>query len=746
MKPRTSVFLLLMLAAGKLSADNTGSISGHVYAADTGQPLPRANVLLGSASRYAATDISGSFLFRGLSPDSYRVYISHVGYASVEREILVTAGETAGMRFDLVPSLALEDPVVVTASRVPSSLLHSSVTTHVVDNVGQSVGLQTAADLLRSLPGVDLSGGGAPGLVAGVSLRGASPGQTLVLLDGVRLNTAGQTSTLGGVDLGEVGVDRLERVEVVKGPGSALYGADAGGGVIQLFTRGIDGGHRTWVSMTAGTGARVDDDGAYATQRYHLLHGRRHGDWEWTVDGSMGSSGGHLENTDTRVWNAAGKLVHHHTDGQTLIRTELARRRGGAPGAEGHGQVGAFDIDDRQNDDRVRISVSDRRPLRTGLRFESNASGQWRRVERLNPIVQAGELSGDFLSRHQLWILEPRLHWTRRHLRPLTLGAEYRFERQRDGLFGTETAGVGALYVQNRFELDRHVLEAGARLDDHSLYGTQFNPRISAALQVRDNLVFHSAIGRAFVAPSFDDLFKPTEVFSVPIDDVVGETGNRNLKPERVWSADVGLRWLTRRSQSEATLYWSRYRDLIRPVTRRMEVAGRDDLFLTFDNLARADIAGLELSQSLRLHRKSKLRLSYTFQDASGEDDLGTSRNLPGRLRQKLTSDYSLGLGEAMPVRLSVRADWQERFFDEDLFVDDKTTPDEEVDDTASAIGAPRADWSYLILGASALVQVTPAISLHADAANFADERYQSVFGIPQPGLVVSGGLKLNLD
>ena len=356
-----------LLLAQELVAESTGSISGQIHDAHTGLPLVRANVLLGALSHSAATDEAGSFRFRELSPATYRLYASHVGYESVEQEILVEAGVEERVHLELAPNLILRDPVVVTASRLPGSLVHSPVTAHVIDGADQPVGLQTAADLLRSLPGVDLSGGGAPGLVAGVSLRGASPGQTLVLLDGVRMNTAGQTSTLGGVDLSEIAVDGLDRIEVVKGSGSALYGGDAGGGVIQLFTGGIANGARTQVAVTGGAGPRLDDDGAYVTQRYHLLHGRRRGDWEWSVDGSMGSSGGHIENTDTRTWNAAGKLVRHRADGQTLIRSNLVRRRGGAPGAEGRGQFGAFDLDDRQNDDLVRLSINDKRPLRPGL-------------------------------------------------------------------------------------------------------------------------------------------------------------------------------------------------------------------------------------------------------------------------------------------------------------------------------------------------------------------------------------------
>ena len=738
---------LLLSFCAQIGANQMGGLGGVVEVRHSGEALNYANVVLTGTTRYAVTDGDGSFFFADLVPGMYRLYVSHIGFESVEREVLVRAGETTTVAFQLVERPGRLDPVVVTGSRSPNPLARSPVTAHVVDAASQPVGLHTAADLLRHLPGIDLSGGGAPGLVAGVSIRGASPAQTLIMLDGARVNTGGQTSTLGGVDLGEIDVDRIDRVEVIKGPGSVMYGAGAGGGVIQIFTRGVDAEARTDISVVTGAGSRVDEDGTYATQRYHLFHGRQRGLLEWNGSASMGSSGGHIENTDARTWNLSGALIRRRDDGdgRTAVRASLVRRRGGAPGAEGLGQFGSFDIDDRQIDDIVRIGLRERRRIRSDAQFEGNALAQWWQVERLNPILDAGELAGDFRSTHQIWTLDPRVSLTRGYLRPLTFGAEWRIERQEDDLFGTKTANVGAAYVQNRFEFGpRAEVEIGGRVDAHSIYGTEFSPRVAGVAQVGAGAALHASLGRAFVAPTFDDLLKPTELFPEPIGEVVGETGNPDLEPEQVWSADVGVRWQAVGAQGEASLYWSRYRDLILPQTVSKNFAGEDRPFLSIGNLAEANITGLELTQKVLPFRGSELQLSYTYQDASGKDAEGDRRDLIGRLRQKLSADYTLWLPTSKPASLSLRADWQERFYSDELLGDEASDDDD--DEGAAAIGAPGDEWRYLTIGISSRWHPTAALSVHVDAANLADERFQSVFGIPQPGRIVTVGARFRLS
>ena len=177
---------------------------------------------------------------------------------------------------------------------------------------------------------------------------------------------------------------------------------------------------------------------------------------------------------------------------------------------------------------------------------------------------------------------------------------------------------------------------------------------------------------------------------------------------------------------------------------------GGDDLFISLDNLAEAEIAGLELAQRLRAGR-SQIQLAWTLQQASGRDAGGDSRDLAGRLRRKLGCDYDLRLGGTPGSGISFRADWQERFFDEDLLEGEEGEfgggdDDDGEGEEAGAIGAPREAWRYLVLGAGARLRLKPGTALHVDVANLADARYQSVFGIPQPGLVATVGLRLDLE
>ena len=748
MRVSCCLLVALLTAAAQTGAipPELGSIAGHIVAAGQGRPVPDANILLGGTVFHAVTDSSGFFRMDGLRPGSYRLLASHVGFGTSETKVSVAPGREVTVQLELTSTPGRLDPIVVTATRAPSTGHRAPVTTHVVDPGRQGGGMQTAADLLRQLPGVDLAGGGSPGLVSGVSLRGAGFGQTLVLLDGVRLNTAARPSTLGGVDLGMFSVDRIDRIEVVKGAGSALYGSDAAGGVIHIFSRRLAAPCQTRLSAVAGGGQRVDTGGGYGIQRLNLYHGRRQGKWEWVLDGAITGTGGHLANTDARTFNGASRLARQHPDGQTRADLEVQRRRGGSPGAEGEGQFGAFDIDDRQNVDMVRLTLSQRRPLPGGWRLDGRASAQQMRILRRNPVVQAGERPGDFTARHRLLYLEPRLHLTRHLLRPLTVGMEYRHERQQDDLIGTRTLRVVGLSLHNRFEIGQQAVEFGTRFDHHDRYGSQLSPRLSAAVVMRPGLTAHAAVGRAFVPPNFDDLFRPPEIFAQPLGAITGETGNPELEPERAWSSEAGLRWHGRRGQGEAAVYGSRYRGLIQPRVVIAEIADSQQQLISAGNLARADITGLEITQRLHLTRAT-LQLAYTWQNAEGSDGTDRRRPLPGRLRQKLSGDLQVTIGAGADARgreLALRADWQERYFNPALL--EWGEEDDMDDDEAAGIGAPDKAWRYLVLGANVRWRLSPSNTLFVDLANLTDARYQSVFGIPQPGLLVTAGWRLNVN
>ena len=124
--------------------------------------------------------------------------------------------------------------VVVTAEAVPRTPSALGVAATVVDRAAiERSRAATVADLLRSVPGVDVAQSGGPGGVTSLFLRGANSNSALVLVDGVKLNSP----YFGGVDLSSLGTANVERIEIVRGPFSALYGSEALGGVVQVITR-----------------------------------------------------------------------------------------------------------------------------------------------------------------------------------------------------------------------------------------------------------------------------------------------------------------------------------------------------------------------------------------------------------------------------------------------------------------------------------------------------------------------------
>jgi outer membrane receptor for ferrienterochelin and colicins len=269
------IALLLGLALAQPALAQTGTISGLVRSAETGAPLPAAVVQVTTADGgrigSSITNQAGRFLIAAVPPGSYTVLVAITGYETVRREgVAVAAGQTAALNFDLISRAIDLDPVVVSASRRQERALDAPARVEVVTaQVVQARPTVTPVDHLRSLPGIDVATHGLQ--ATNVVARGFNnifSGSLYTLTDH---RIAGVPSLrVNLMHLVPLTNEDIERIEVVLGPGSALYGPNTANGVLHIFTRSplveqgtaasIAGGERSLFTGSARTAHLLNEN------------------------------------------------------------------------------------------------------------------------------------------------------------------------------------------------------------------------------------------------------------------------------------------------------------------------------------------------------------------------------------------------------------------------------------------------------------------------------------------------------
>lgn len=241
------ILVIFMVMGSSVSYGQAGEVRGVVTDLD-GRPLPSVNVILLGTTLGAASDADGIYRIQRVPVGAYRVRASMLGYERLSLDVVVTDGGIAEVNFQLRPISLSSGELVVTASRRSQLLGSVPVTLNTLEGASiDSRNILTLDDALRVTPGVQLAGNQ-------VSIRGSSGfsygvgGRVLLLVDGVPLM---------GPDTGDIRFDGLpmaqvDRIEVVKGPGSALYGSGALGGVVNLITRGFPQDPQTSIRVYGG--------------------------------------------------------------------------------------------------------------------------------------------------------------------------------------------------------------------------------------------------------------------------------------------------------------------------------------------------------------------------------------------------------------------------------------------------------------------------------------------------------------
>jgi TonB-dependent starch-binding outer membrane protein SusC len=249
--PPYLLLVALLLALPASAAAQTGSIRGEVVQQGSGQPIVGVQVWVPGTSIASLTDGRGNFLLLNVQPGVVNVRVQMLGFATAQREVRVTPGEVAGVRFELRQSAISLDEVVVTGTGAPTERRRLGHTIGSVDaSALQNAPIANVSQLLggRVAGVVTLPSGGLAGEGTRIRIRGAASlaqsNEPIIYVDGVRIDNA---STMRASRLDDINPEAIERMEILKGAAAAtLYGTEASGGVIQIFTKRGSQGPARW--------------------------------------------------------------------------------------------------------------------------------------------------------------------------------------------------------------------------------------------------------------------------------------------------------------------------------------------------------------------------------------------------------------------------------------------------------------------------------------------------------------------
>ncbi|WP_374516983.1 TonB-dependent receptor plug domain-containing protein [Brevundimonas sp.] len=568
------------------------------------------------------------------------------------------------------------DEIVVTATRLPAIAQQTPGARAIDRETIDRRGAVFAADILSDLPGLSVVRSGAFGGVAQVRIRGAGPGKTLVLVDGAPVNDPAEVN--GAFDFGGLDLADVERIEVLSGPQSSLWGSDAIGGVIAFTTRQTDG---------------LDLDleaGAFDTRRGRLAVGTV------SEDRALGAWASHV--TSGGVSAADARNGNTEDDGLTSTTIGARGRYVVSPALSLDGSLrwtGAeVDLDGYPAPAFTLADTPDRQ-----------MSEQWSGVARLSLSalgldhqfsVAAHELDRETVSDFPSAFDASRQAW-RWQAEGTARGVDFVLGAEREDTEGRLSTGLtGALgttsaFATARFEpVERLSLTGALRHDATDDFGSRTTGRLSGAFEAGAGVILSAAWGTGFKAPSISQAVCDFCFAPPPWPELVPETAEG-------WEAAIGWRSADRRLEGRATLYRLNVEDQI------SYVAGR------YVNVAETTTDGVELEGRARLGGGFDLTLAYGWTDARDETGGGRLLRVPEH-----AGSATLGWsGERLSAALTVRAESDQA--DSDGFA------------TVMRDG-------FVTANLAGSYDLTGAVTVTARIENLTDEAYQQVFGYGEPG------------
>ena len=608
------------------------------------------------------------------------------------------------------------EEIVITATRIETASreVGSSITVITNQQIEERQNT-TVLEVLRTVPAVDVVRSGGPGGQTSVFIRGAKSEHTLVLIDGIEMNdpiTPGRS-----YDFANLTTDNIERIEIIRGPQSTLYGSDAIGGVINIITKRGKGKPRGFMSAEGGSfntfTEKAGVSGGNQWANYSLGISR------WDTDGISAANekdGNHEKDgyENTSISTRLGVTPAENLDTDFILRYINAKAD-----IDNSGGVGGDDPNNKADSEQLFLRTQARLSLFNDL-WEQKLGFSLTDLDRDyrndtdadHPSdLDRSSYDGKILKfdwQHNLYLHETNT---------LTLGVENEEEKGKSKYysesawgpyssnFKEKTARTTGYYLQDQVKLwDSWFTTLGVRLDDHSKFGSETTYRITSAYLVRQTgTKFKGTYGTGFKAPSLYQLYSP-------------QYGDQNLDPEESTGWDIGV---------EQSLFDKK---LILGVTY---FSNEFDELIEFEsgtskyiNVAETETQGVEVFASVRPIDDLTLRASYTYTDT---EDKETGKDLLRRAQNKFGLDVNYQFMDKGNVNLSL------------VYVGKRD------DNDYSTWPATRVELDdYVLANLAASYDITRNIQVFGRVENFLDEDYEEVKGFGTPELSAFAGCKLS--
>lgn len=519
------------------------------------------------------------------------------------------------------------EQIVVTGTKTPHTIKDTPVETVVVSREDiAKTNAQNTMDVLKSVPGINVS---AHDDTFGTytwraTMRGLNynDGYVLILIDGQRVMGPGQSGGMGeyGIGLNQIPVEMIERIEVVKGPGSALYGSDAMAGVINIITRQTPkkqisgaGAAYGWYTVRErvrnGVEQKPSEENRNQSQAYVYI-GDRPADkigylLQYNNESAQDIGGSRI---DSERHSLMAKMDADLTDNVTLFTK---------------GELSDYEQKDNREEESHRLSAGV--DWRAGGDHFLSLKGYTYNWDFNHGFVDNtyGHKFGD-IAYHQV---EGQYTWQANKTHALTAGAEFLRQgidyiiENPDGSRVTvdKNVDISSLYLQDEITLldGKMELVPGIRYDDHSTFGDEVNPKLSAMFRFSEATTLRAAAGKAFKSPTIRQLY-----YDAPYNHgSFYAQSNPELKPETAIGYSIGLeQWLMENRAMFSVGYFR---------TEIEELVLREDTgtlynglpLVVYQNVQKAMIQGLEILLRLWPVNDVSLALSYAYTDSNNEEN-----------------------------------------------------------------------------------------------------------------------------